>query len=227
MYQRYAIYYTPPEGALAQFGAAWLGWDMARGVAVPHPSLAGLPAPVAQITERPRRYGLHATLKPPFKLAPGADAQHLHAALNVFCAAHAPVSLPGLILAPLGRFLALIPTSPCPPLTELAASVVRDLDDFRAPPDQATLDRYRTGALSPAQERNLLDWGYPHVMDAFRFHITLSGKLPKRQTAALGAVLAPVLESLLPAPFIIDALSLVGEDEDGMFHLLQRVSLTG
>lgn len=228
MYRRLAIYYTPPEGALARFGAAWLGWDMARGVAVAHPALEGLPAPVAQITERPRRYGLHATLKPPFVPAAGTDADTVHAAFGAFCAAHAPVTLPGgLVLAPLGRFLALVPAAPSAALTDLAASAVRDLDRFRAPPDPDTPARYRTGTLSAAQEQNLRDWGYPHVMDAFRFHITLSSKLPRGQTAALGTALAPVLEPLLPVPFIIDALSLVGEDAGGMFHLIQRVSLSG
>ncbi len=228
MYHRYAIYYTPPEGALARFGAAWLGWDMTRGVALAHPALEGLPAPVAQITDRPRRYGLHATLKPPFLPDAGANADTLHAAFGAFCAAHAPVTLSGgLVLAPLGRFLALVPAAPNAALSDLAASAVRDLDRFRAPPDRETLDRYRTGTLSTAQEQNLRDWGYPHVMDAFRFHITLSGKLPKGQAAALGTALAPVLEPLLPVPFVIDALSLVGEDADGMFHLIQRVSLSG
>ena len=31
-YSRFAIYYVPPEGPLAEFAAAWLGWDVLRGV---------------------------------------------------------------------------------------------------------------------------------------------------------------------------------------------------
>ncbi|UXX84475.1 DUF1045 domain-containing protein [Roseovarius pelagicus] len=226
MFRRYAIYYTPPDGALADFGAAWLGWDIARGVSVPHLVMDGLPAPVWDITERPRRYGLHATIKPPFTLAKARHVEELQAAFDAFCATRAPVTLPALTLAPLGRFLALIPSTPCAAVTDLAAHAVRHLDDFRAPPDRETLDRYRTGLLTAAQEQNLQNWGYPHVMDAFRFHITLSGKLPKRQVAVLTAALAAHVEPLLPAPFVLDALSLVGEDEDGRFHLIRRVALS-
>ncbi|MEO9630620.1 MAG: phosphonate metabolism protein, partial [Sulfitobacter sp.] len=40
-FDRYAIYYTP-QGSLAEAGAAWLGWDVARGQAVAHPEVAGL-----------------------------------------------------------------------------------------------------------------------------------------------------------------------------------------
>ena len=52
---RHALYWLPPEGALAEFGAAWLGWDAARGREIPHPDIAGLPAPVREITRAPRR----------------------------------------------------------------------------------------------------------------------------------------------------------------------------
>ena len=37
---RFAVYYTPHRGALAEFGAAWLGWDIASGKSVAHPQLA-------------------------------------------------------------------------------------------------------------------------------------------------------------------------------------------
>ena len=68
-FDRYAIYFTP-QGSLAEAGAAWLGWDLARGRTVAHPDVAGLD--VAALTETPRKYGLHATIKPPFVLAEGA-----------------------------------------------------------------------------------------------------------------------------------------------------------
>ncbi|HDR28083.1 MAG TPA: phosphonate metabolism protein, partial [Rhodovulum sp.] len=30
-YKRYAIYFAPEPGPLAEFGAAWLGWDPLAG----------------------------------------------------------------------------------------------------------------------------------------------------------------------------------------------------
>ena len=54
---RFAIYVTPDPGELAAFMGRWLGWDPSRGRACDHPALAGLPAPVSEITAAPRRYG--------------------------------------------------------------------------------------------------------------------------------------------------------------------------
>ncbi|MDG2404658.1 MAG: hypothetical protein P8M25_06805 [Paracoccaceae bacterium] len=41
--KRYAVYYVSPKGALAEFGATWLGWDIALGMERPHPELADCP----------------------------------------------------------------------------------------------------------------------------------------------------------------------------------------
>ncbi|MFN3614080.1 MAG: phosphonate metabolism protein, partial [Rubrimonas sp.] len=73
-YARYAIYYAPePGSALARAGAAWLGADPA-GAPPPPIEPAGLPRPRAELVSRAARYGLHATLKAPFRLAPGVAA---------------------------------------------------------------------------------------------------------------------------------------------------------
>ncbi len=225
-HHRYAIYHTP-AGALARFGADWLGWDIATGRTTTPPDIPGLPAPWDEITRTPRRYGFHATIKPPFRLAPGQSAASLLAAFRDTCAALPPVTLDGFELAQLGRFLALVPTGDTAALDTLAAHVVRRLDAFRAPLTEAELARRRASPLTPRQDALLLRWGYPYVMDQFRCHLTLSGKLPKAQATALHATLAPVLAPLLPRPCRIDTLSLCGEDAEGRFHLVHRATLSG
>lgn len=226
-YHRYAIYVTPPPGPLADFAAAWLGWDPEAGEARAHPVVAGLPRPPAELTAQPRRYGFHATLKPPFRLAEGTDARGLAAAFVAFCAGAAPVAVAGLALAPLDGFLALTPLGGTGPLDALAAAAVARLDPFRAAPEAAELDRRRAAGLSTRQEALLQRWGYPYVMEEFRFHMTLTGPLPGAELDAVRAALAPHLAPLLPAPFRIDALTLLGEDAEGRFHQLARVALTG
>ena len=226
-YRRYAIYYTPAPGPLTQVCSAWLGWDMATGRDVPHPDVAGLPLPVAEITETPRKYGLHATMKPPFRLAQGATPAMLDDALASFCAQRPAVTMDGLELARLGRFLALRPLGNEFPLNALAADIVRAFDAFRAPLTEAEMARRREAGLTPEQDALLRAWGYPYVMDQFRFHITLTGKLPVAQARQTAEALAPVLTPLLPAPFVIDALSLAGEDAKGRFHLISRHAFTG
>ncbi|TMV36066.1 DUF1045 domain-containing protein, partial [Thioclava sp. BHET1] len=95
-FSRYAVYYAPPAGPLADFGAGWLGWDPVAGLPRAHPAVAGLPCPVAELTATPRKYGFHGTLKPPFRLAPGTEAGGLIAALDALAADLAPLALEGL-----------------------------------------------------------------------------------------------------------------------------------
>lgn len=219
---RYAIYYLPPAGPLADFGAAWLGWDVARGAPAEQPAVEGLRA----ATGTPRKYGFHGTLKPPFRLAEGRDAAGLHTATERLAAAVAPVTLDGLVLGGLGHFLALVPQGDAPALAELAGRCVADLDAFRAPPPAAELDRRRAAGLTAPQEAHLTRWGYPYVFDQFRFHMTLTGGLDPQGLQRFRQEIALRLPSL-PAPYVIDSIALAGQRADGMFETIHRYALTG
>lgn len=219
--KRYAIYYAPEPGPFADFTARWLGWDAAKGCPQPHPAVTALPRPVAEITATPRRYGFHGTIKPPFRLAPGQTAAGLDAACAALAATLRPVPQEGLRLSRLGGFLALTPVGDTTALSGLAATVVRDLDRFRAPPTQAEIARRNPDRLSPRQRALLDQWGYPHVMEEFRFHLTLTGDLGA-EADAVAAALGPWLAPILPRPFVIRGLCLFGEAADGLFHLMHR-----
>lgn len=226
-FSRYAVYVTLPKGPLADFGAAWLGWNAATGERPDAPLVPGLPRPAHEITATPRRYGLHGTVKPPFRLAEGRTPDALHDALATLCAALAPVTLDGLALTRLGSFLALTPVGDARPLERLAARVVEDLDPFRAPPSEEEVARRRKASLTERQDALLQRWGYPYVMDQFRFHITLSGRLPPEQADRVGAALLARIGDHLPRPYTVDALTLCGEDSTGYFHELHRFALSG
>ena len=226
-FRRFAIYYTLPKGALATFGAHWLGWDIETGRTMPHPEIDGLPRPVTEITATPRKYGLHGTIKPPFRRAEGTTHQDLENAVESLATRLSPVTLDGLALNRIGSFLALTIVGDQTPLAALAGKVVEDLDTFRAPPTEAELARRRKSRLSPRQEALLAQWGYPYVMDEFRFHITLTGRLAKGEAEQVQTALTPHLAPLLPVPFTVRDLTLIGEDENGMFHEIQRFALSG
>lgn len=221
-YNRFAIYYLPAEDPLAAFGARWLGWDVARGAEVDQPGLPG----IAGVTATPRKYGFHGTLKPPFRLAEGCDLSGLTSAVAELAASCAPARCAGLELARLGNFLALVPSGETDGIARVAATCVTALDGFRAPPGEAELARRRRARLSDRQEAVLMRWGYPYVMEEFRFHLTLTGRLPRKDAAAWQERVASHLPPL-PAPFILDAVALVGERADGCFELVQRFALTG
>lgn len=218
-FKRFGIYYLP-DGALAEFGAAWLGWDIDRGAPTPAPSPAG------HWTDTPRKYGFHGTLKPPFRLAPGHTAQGLLEAAEALAEAHAPVVVDRLRLARLGYFFALVPEGDVVDLGAMASACVSQLDGFRAPATPAELDKRRAKGLSPRQDEMLLRWGYPYVMEEFRFHLTLSGRVPHGQRDEVETLITAHLPHL-PEPFEIQGIGLVGERDDGQFETIARLPFGG
>lgn len=221
-FQRFAIFYLPEAGALAKFGASWLGWDVEAGEACAHPPVKD----VADYTTTPRKYGFHGTLKPPFRLAGGTNAASLRDDLTHFAATRPPVQIDGLALSKIGKFLALVPIGDTAALADLAFACVREFDHYRRPADAAELERRRAAELTPRQDNLLLKWGYPYVADEFRFHLTLTSKLdPTTQANAFEAIRQRLPD--LQQPYPITSVSLAGERQDGRFQLIQRYALTG
>lgn len=223
MTARYAIYFSPaPHSALARFGAAWLGGDPATG-----PAIEGIaPSRIVEMTETARHYGFHATLKAPFTLADGQTEAALDRALVEFAQRHAPVTGLRLTVGTLDGFLALLLPAESAGVRNLAAACVRELDAFRRPPSEAELRRRRQAPLSTLEDALLRRWGYPYVMEAFRFHMTLTSRLPdderERLLPALRRMAAPVTDGA----FAADAVSLFQqEDSDSAFRLLRRYPL--
>lgn len=207
---RCAIYFAPhPGSALALFGAQWLGYDAATGADVAQPVLAGLsPERLREITAEPRRYGFHATLKPPFAFAGGTDRDMLDQAATALARQFTAFKAPPLRLARVSGFLALTLSAPSPPMDQLAAACVRELDRFRAPPSQDEVAQRRKAGLSSRQEQLLQRWGYPYVMEEFRFHMTLTGRLDDNDSERVRGLLAPLVEKLCRPPLAVDALAL-------------------
>ncbi len=212
----------PPEGPLATFGATWLGWDAARGKAVPQPPVDGIEA----ATQAPRKYGFHGTLKAPFRLHGSQAVDALQTAAADLATRLAPVALTALVLKPLGGFLALVPGDASDALADLASRCVTELDRFRAPLSQVDLDRRRASGLTPRQDELLQRWGYPYILEEFRFHMTLTGRLDPTRMARFQAEIAARLPDL-PIPYIVDQIALAGERADGRFETLHRYALTG
>lgn len=230
MIARYGIYFTPAaDTPLWQFGTCWLGRDPLTGAVLEQPACAGLdPARHAQITESPRHYGFHATLKPPFALAGGADETDLLAALNEFAATRPAFAAPALQLSAIGGFLALTLSAPSAEMQGFAAACVETFDRFRAPQSAAELERRRKNGLTPRQEELLAHWGYPYVFDEFRFHMTLTGGLDDDERSHVQSILAPQVTPLCADPLPVDAIALYRQDnKDTPFTIVKRLLLTG
>lgn len=220
--KRFAIYYAPRDGAFADAAAAWLGWDARLGNEVAQPDVPN----IAALTTEPRKYGFHGTIKPPFRLAGRVGLPDLCNAAKQLAANLRVARMPGLRLADLHGFMALVPEGDTTALQTLAADVVRGLDHFRAPLTEAEIARRRPETLTPRQRELLSLYGYPHVMEEFQFHLTLSGKLNSADAPAQHRAAAQHFAGLLPQPFAVQDLCLFGEALDGRFHLLHRYPLS-
>jgi putative phosphonate metabolism protein len=219
---RYAIYFAPQEGSqLHQSASLWLGRDAVAGV-LTEPELPPTISHAAwrATTEDPRRYGFHATLKPPFQLATGASAEALKDSLQKFSDSHKAFRLPPLTLGTLGHFLALILSAPSPCLHQLAAECVRDLDPFRAPSDAADLAKRVRPSHNLAEQQNLIRWGYPYVLDTWKFHMTLTNSLKPEELELSREHIAERFSEVCNQPLLCDSICLFEEPTPGAPFLL-------
>lgn len=169
---RWAAYYAPEiADPLHVAGSAWLGRDTTGAPVGPGPDID------PEITADARRYGLHATLKPPMALRPGCAGPDVEAALAEVAAGVPTFELPWLTVDDWQGFLCLRQALPSVAMQALSDAVVAGLDALRQPADEAELARRRGGGLDPVREANLRRWGYPDVFATWTFHITLSRRL--------------------------------------------------
>lgn len=227
---RFALYFTPaPGSALARFGAEMLGYDGDAGAPVARRKLDGIDAAAAAAaTAEPARYGFHGTLMAPFELAPDRSASELEQALAAFAVSRSPVPLGQLKVAGIGNFTALVPAGPEDAVRALAGDCVAAFSDFRAPLTPHDRERRLAARLSLRQVEMLERWGYPYVFSEFRFHMTLTGRLPAPERARWQTALAAAFAALAPTPVEIDAVSLVRqEDRGGAFRVIARRPLQG
>ncbi|MBO6562689.1 MAG: DUF1045 domain-containing protein [Nisaea sp.] len=211
---RYAIYFAPDAGTvLHRFGSTWLGRDAISGEELQQPALDGFDAETQKaLTATARDYGFHATLKPPFHLKAGLSTEQLMDAADRFAAKRTAFEI-NLVARDLSGFLALMQKESKAAMRELAADCVRDFDPLRALPSEAELAKRREAGLSSQQELMLQRWGYPYVMNEFRFHMTLSKRL--REDEQREALLREIVKhgaEALAAPVRVDAISIFHQE---------------
>ena len=218
-FSRYAIYYIP-DLPLFQIGSDWLGWNSLTG------QETTLSTNHHRITDRPRKYGFHATMKPPFSLASNSTQGELQDAFQAFCATVSPATGGTLKISRLGRFLAMTQDVQSNDVTDLAASTVSHFDKFRAPLSDNDIQKRRQRRLTPEQDALMLRWGYPYVMQEFKFHMTLTGPLQNDEIVSIEQLANTRFQEFIGQSLNIASLALLGEDRDsGRFHVIEKLSL--
>jgi putative phosphonate metabolism protein len=229
-FPRYAIYYAAAQGsALDRFGAEHLGYDAWTGEDLP------FPAAVQQarsdwrgLTQDPRKYGFHATLKAPMALASGNTEPELMTACARFAAMPRPVPRIVPVVQSISGFTAVVPAERSAALEALAADCVRDFDAFRAPLTPEDRARRNPEKLTPRQREYLDRWGYPYVMEEFRFHMTLTGRLEASQREAVRMLLEDRFTAIGLSTLAIDRIALFRQDDAAArFKIIGQWPLAG
>jgi Protein of unknown function (DUF1045) len=215
---RYAIYFCPAsDTALGRLGQNWLA-------ASPHaPELTGISTERRNaLLFKVRRYGWHATIRAPFM--PAVDVAYDDVRRAVASVAHACASfeLP-LHIHRLAGFLALRPCVDGAAPKQLAAICLTALLPLCAPLSNEVLERRSVGL--DADEAGLLQgYGYPYVLDRYRFHLTLSAPATESEENAMREWLEPRVAELPSTR--MDALSICREaTPGGAFELVERIPL--
>lgn len=146
-------------------------------------------------------------------------------AVAKLAASYDSINVGRLRVAAVGDFVALVPAETPAELNDLAAQIVRDLDPLRAPLSKADRERRRPEKLTEQQLLLLDRWGYPHVLDEFRFHMTLTGPIPDSERDEVLSILT-ALYSPHDEPLTIRDLSIFKQSANvERFKLVHRFTL--
>lgn len=228
-FPRYAIYFAAgSDSALSRFGAELLGYDAYTGDELPFPSEALHVAPDwRDVSADPRKYGFHGTLKAPMALAPCPTELELVAACAAFAETARPIPMIRPVVDSISGFIAVVPAEPVDALQELAADCVRGFDSFRAALTAEDRARRKPERLSERQRDYLDRWGYPYVMEEFRFHMTLTGRLDAERRGPILQMLRTRFASLGLDTLAIDRLALFKQDvAKARFRIIGEWALT-
>lgn len=222
---RYTIYFVPPsDSAIYRLGSSLLGYDSYTGSAVPHPSDAGLPDDWAELTRAPRKYGLHVTFVPPFRLAESYGEGALMQAFSTFCDETRSTAAIVPEVRAINDFVAIVPRRRSALLNQLAADCLTFFDLFRAPFTAADHVRRLTPGLNERERWNLHRWGYPYVLKQFFFHMTLTSEIGADRRGAVAETLSALFtRHSATEPLSVDRIVLLRQDQaDAGFRVVRE-----
>jgi hypothetical protein len=228
---RYALYFAPPQAnPWWQLLSRWLGYDAATGREVQQLCAPPLDhADFRAITEHARHYGGHATLKAPFRLEPNSTELNLLQAVDAFAAEHSAFPVPTLQVAHLSNFIALVPSRDDARINRIADACTTQFDHFRAPLSDAEMTRRLREPLDAVSLHLLASWGYPHVLERYRFHISLTGSLnayPRKTAEDALQAAREVFEPISVVALHFDAICVFRQRSNHeRFSLIHRAAL--
>ncbi|MDR1487618.1 MAG: DUF1045 domain-containing protein [Deltaproteobacteria bacterium] len=237
MAYRYSIYHVPKlESKLYKLGASVLGRCIVTGDELAPPPME-LPPNFPEMPFPPWAgiYGFHATMVAPFRTQDSEE--ELVQTLKDVSQRHCAIVLESLALKIMdGGFPALTALhQPPEALSALESDLVKTFNRHRLPP--TAKEWTHRGPMNFKEQSNFLNWGYPHIFEDFKFHLTVWDSFEKvtfdnvflteeleKHPWFLG--LSKIFTKKLLLNFPIDSLSLCAQEAVGEpFRVVQEVSL--
>ena len=175
---RYAVFYCPEDSSeLGLYGQQVLGRS-ADGQVL-ESAYGDCPdwQQASALSATPAHYGFHATLKAPFHLAECVSEQQLLDAVETLACRQTVIAMQTIRPRLLSGFVALTLQPQSQAIATLAELCVTQFEPYRAPLSQDDILKRKPDQLTERQREYLYQYGYPHVMSEFRFHMTLSGQI--------------------------------------------------
>lgn len=118
--------------------------------------------------------------------------------------------------------------APSAEMDRLAEDCVRAFEPLRAPLSEPEERRRMTPALTSRQRDLLKQWGYPYVLDQFRFHLSLTGRLSANARAVLLAALTEATRDLTGRPVPVRGIAIYRQPaRSAPFRLIARIRWGG
>ncbi|MEA3120470.1 MAG: hypothetical protein QOH33_2 [Paraburkholderia sp.] len=215
---RFAIYYAPSRTSpWWDAGCRWLARDPESGALLAPPAVPALAArsrDVPSLSRAPQRYGWHGTLVAPARCAAGVSPDDVVRRARAWAERQSAFHL-AVEAAVLEGFVAIRPATAegAAAMRALASDALYEFAPLRAMPSEQERRRRLDADLNPRQRELLERWGYPFVLDEFRFHMTLSDSIEPDDRQALIEWWRMQLPRLGPLP--VDGAALFVEPQPG------------
>jgi hypothetical protein len=159
-------------------------------------------------------------------LAHGRTEPELLAACESFAGKLRPVQVITPVVGSISGFIAIVAAAPSTELERLAADCTREFDSFRAPLSSGERARRSPSDLTPRQRDYLDRWGYPYVMEEFRFHMTLTGRLDAERRESILTMLRDSFSTVGLKTLAIDRIALFRQEcSDSRFRIVKHWQL--
>ena len=225
-YEEFAIHWVPRHGTrLAEFGAGWTGWCAEHGMSSDVQEYRWLRRGQPEAPGMSALHGLHAPLKPGFKLAIGQSFWSLEDDLISFAQSLPTIQMPRFEVTVFDGRVVLVPSRPNRPILRLIRNLDAVIRPFEAQPvySQCAGGQALAGVDLPGMQA----WTDFNGGSITGFQVPLTDRMELQRAFDLADSLTPRLKAVLAEPLHLMDVALMGNPGRGRpWRLIERFAFS-